>query len=82
MILSNRKILSHDNELSIDTAPFSDCLHLVEPSKIYVVFVRISYNIGKMDEYCKIVLSQQGREKLVVKVYLMVKDKNRDDLFY
>ncbi|KAF0761068.1 Uncharacterized protein FWK35_00007573 [Aphis craccivora] len=33
-----------------------------------------------MEEYCDIVLSQQGREKLVVKGYLMVKDKNRDDL--
>ncbi|XP_050054122.1 uncharacterized protein LOC126549329 [Aphis gossypii] len=35
-----------------------------------------------MEEYCDIVLSQQGREKLVVKGYLMVKDKNRDDLYY
>jgi len=35
-----------------------------------------------MDEYCKIVLSQQGRrEKLVVKGYLLIKDKNRDDIF-
>jgi len=47
-----------------------------------VVSVRILYNIGKMDEYFKIVLSQQGREKLVVKGYLLVKDRNRDDLFH
>ena len=44
--------------------------------------MRILFKIGKMEEYCKIVLSQQGREKLVVKGYLMVKDKNREDLFY
>jgi len=33
-----------------------------------------------MEEYCNIDLSQQGREKFVVKGYLMVKDKNREDL--
>lgn len=35
-----------------------------------------------MNEYCNIVLSQQGRENLDIKGYLMVKDKNRGDLFY
>lgn len=35
-----------------------------------------------MEEYCDIVLSQQGRDKLVVKGYLIAKDKNRNDLFY
>ena len=35
-----------------------------------------------MEEYCKIVLSQQGREKIIIKGYLMVKNKNRDYLFY
>jgi hypothetical protein len=35
-----------------------------------------------MEEFCDTVPSQKGKEKIVVKGYLMVKDKNRDDLYY
>ncbi len=35
-----------------------------------------------MEEFCDTVPSQQGKEKIVVRGYLMVKDKNRNDLFY
>jgi len=80
MFLCNGKTVSRDNKHSIHTVPFSYCESLVEPLKIHAAPVRILYKIGKTEEYYyNIVLSQRGQEKLAVKGYLMIKDKNRDD---
>jgi hypothetical protein len=61
MFLSNRKMLSYDNnEDSIEMVSFSDCVNLVELSKIHAASMHILYNIGRMEGYCNIVSSQQG----------------------